>query len=92
MIDLSQIRQRAILACEAEAVAWDYLPEVGREIYDGICRDHLEQWTDKEYLEWSHKMSDKYGLNVVKLYARINQDVYTRYYKMAFAAVVEHGL
>lgn len=88
MTDLSEIRQRAIAACEAEAVAWEYPSEAGREIFEGICKDHLEQWTDAQYLEWSVQLSDKYGLEVIKLYKEINQVVYSRYYQLALNYVV----
>ncbi|NEZ65594.1 hypothetical protein D0962_23030 [Leptolyngbyaceae cyanobacterium CCMR0082] len=87
MTDLAQISQRAIAACEAEAVAWEYAPEAGREIFEGICRDHLERWTDAQYLQWSHQLSDKYGLDVIRLYKEINQVVYSRYYRLALSYV-----
>ena len=41
MTDLTQVRRRAISACEAEAVAWEYPSESGREIFEGICRDRI---------------------------------------------------
>jgi len=60
-LSIEQVMTYCRLTCGSEAVAHGFPPEAGHDTYDGCVADDIEGWDEQTFLDWTHKMDEKYG-------------------------------